>query len=823
MNRPTFPLPEQPHLAKKLPMFWLVFHCGIFLSLAASLFILAPPRINTSLFDIIPVSGALKSAAEADAILAERNSRLVVILSANEDFAAARAGALEFYSALDGTDGDFESLSFWADETFFDRYRRFLHDYRFMLLDSETIETLESGGARAIATNALASVYSPFTLAPLDALDSDPFMLVERSMQRIIGSPLLSSGNVSVHDDVMAAQFEGNWYVLIRGSLSPAGLALTNRESAVKNIYETGEKLMETNPEYRFYYSGIPFHSYESSSSAQKEISLISFASFAAILIIFLYIFRSLVPLAATFLAVGLSLLTAFASAMLFLREVHILSFVFGTTLIGTCVDYSIHFIIHRNAAASSEAMPEQPSLFSLKHCAVGSETRRRVFRGIFMCLLSTTICFMFLIFTPFAILKQFAIFSITGLISSFLTVICILPHIKLGSRKISFPIAKILDKFPRKTVKSICLSLIVFSFAGFIILLFHNREKIKIENSLGDLYSMSDKLFESERINAQVLQHGNSGWYFIVSGDDPDELLQNEEELCTALDNEMARGELGSYMAISSFCPSVKRQRCSYQAAEKLLPLAESQFLALGFPAEAADVYKMEFAAAGQFLLPDDSGFPAELRSSLWIGKSGNKYYSCVFPLHASGEENFRAIASQMDNVFFVNKVNDIQLELDSLTRIMLRFFIIAFAVLMIAVKWFYTWKQCFRILMVPVFLALTVFSVLSVLNISVGFFTIVGLILVLGLGLDYIFYNCEVENRMESRGHTTFAIFLSFLTTAISFGALALSSFAPVHIFGVTVFSGICSAFIFSTLLSVSFEPENQRNTGSAPSSAE
>jgi membrane associated rhomboid family serine protease len=30
--------------------------------------------------------------------------------------------------------------------------------------------------------------------------------------------------------------------------------------------------------------------------------------------------------------------------------------------------------------------------------------------------------------------------------------------------------------------------------------------------------------------------------------------------------------------------------------------------------------------------------------------------------------------------------------------------------------------------------------------------------------------------------------AIFLSFATTALSFGALALSSFVPVHVFGLT-----------------------------------
>ena len=40
-------------------------------------------------------------------------------------------------------------------------------------------------------------------------------------------------------------------------------------------------------------------------------------------------------------------------------------------------------------------------------------------------------------------------------------------------------------------------------------------------------------------------------------------------------------------------------------------------------------------------------------------------------------------------------------------------------------------------------------------------------------------------------------FAIALSFLTTAISFGALALSSFVPVHMLGLSIFLGLTTAF--------------------------
>jgi predicted exporter len=79
------------------------------------------------------------------------------------------------------------------------------------------------------------------------------------------------------------------------------------------------------------------------------------------------------------------------------------------------------------------------------------------------------------------------------------------------------------------------------------------------------------------------------------------------------------------------------------------------------------------------------------------------------------------------------------------------------------------------------------------------------VGLILVFGLGLDYMFYIAESETTQRGDlSLTKLAIFLSFATTALSFGALALSGFVPVHVFGLTVFTGLATAYAGAMLTS-------------------
>ena len=112
-----------------------------------------------------------------------------------------------------------------------------------------------------------------------------------------------------------------------------------------------------------------------------------------------------------------------------------------------------------------------------------------------------------------------------------------------------------------------------------------------------------------------------------------------------------------------------------------------------------------------------------------------------------------------------------------------------------------------------------LSVSSIFAVLGIKLEFFSITGMILVFGLGLDYVIY--MVENARRSTSCTSsnglsevsgssgsalesFAILLSFFTTLVSFGALALSHFVPVHMIGLSIFIGLCSAYLLTWLYS-------------------
>ena len=769
------------------PKLWLLYHLGLPALLGISVFLIGPLRINTSLSDMLPQSTFSKALAEAESLLAEKTNRQAIVLAAAEDFETARKGAELLYTKLEKS-VDFEEISFYYDSSVIAEFTEFLHKYRFVIASRETRTLLETGRAGEIAEDALVSAFGAFTFIPLNNIETDPFLLANKRMEEIITSPLLSRGSLAPKDDVLAAFNDGAWHVMLRVNLSPQSVSVAGNNNGAVTIRMAADAVRDLVPGLDFYFSGVPFHSHESSSSAQREISIISTITLLLILTFFLCVFRSPLPVILSILDVGTSIVIAAGIALLVFREIHIITFVFGTTLIGIGVDFSIHFFMHWKGN---------------KTLKKGTEIRSHLLKTIMICFVSTEICFSVFLFAPFPILKQFAVFSMAGLLSAFLTFYCIYPYLRMPAdekRSVAFFEGKFYQK-----IKNVSIPLffkvafaVILAASALLILLFHPLG-IKIENNISSLYTMSDFMLESEKRSARILDYGSQFWYFIVSGSSPDETLEHEENLALRLEEEVRRGNLGSVLGTTVFVPSIKTQEKTYEAMNALLPLAESQFNYLGFPPGFAESFYEEFKAGKIYCLPEDAPSMAGL-SSLWIGESGGNYYSCVMPLNAAGEEIFRSIAGEFDYVFFVNKAQDIGRDLDTLTRTMLLFFLAAYVVISVIVCFIYPWKDSIKICAVPFFLILCTWAAMAVNIIPMGFFPAAALILVFALGLDYTFY---MIRRKSGDILTLLAVILSFLTTLLSFGALAFSSFRPVHMFGFTVFAGLSAAFISAMLL--------------------
>ncbi len=761
---------------------WAAYHALILIAFCISLFFTKGLVFDADFTNMIPSANKNEAIKIAEKTITQNSSRSIFILSEHTDFEQAKLGAQKAFEILKKRQDKFNSLSLYTDESAFSEIYDFLREYRFNLLDLQTQNNLRAkDGAQKYAQNALATVYGGFSFTSLDNLAEDPFLLDEINLKNYLSAVTDSGTKLSPKDGVLARFFNDKWYVMIRGELNEKAARLADKENAIPLIYEN--LLPLENDELHFVFYGSPFHSYKSSSSASVEISVISTVSMIAVILILLIVFKSPFPVFLSVFSILCSILSAVCATHFIFGGLHMTSLVFGTSLIGSCIDYSLHYFINWKAS---------------KEFDTTAKIRHHIFKGLLLSLVSTEICFAMLLFAPFGLLKQMAVFSISGILSSFLTTAGFFPVFNLpAGEKRGIQFIEKIENFSNKTFTpktkkyaGRLLSLAVFSVC--IPILFFNRQKLSVKNDISNLYKMEGRLKEDTIKAYQILDYSPSSW-IIVSADSEEELLQKEENIASILPDK--------YLCTSRFIPSVQMQKQSIESSKLLLPFVNEQFENLGFEENDAQNYKNTLKDAEKKFVTVDAAVPDTLNSllkMLWIGKIEEKYYSIILPSAISDEFFYKNLCNTFDGVCFENKVKDISLSLDKLTELIVIMFALAFVIIFLIIKIFYNWRETLKIISIPVLSVLVILTVFVLAGLKIEFFCITGMILVFGLGLDYVIYKSQnKENTTE-----TFAIGLSFITTAISFGALALSSFVPVHVIGLAIFSGLATAFFCAIL---------------------
>lgn len=754
---------------------WALYHGGVIAAFLISLIFTKGLHFDADFTKMMPSSAESEAARIADRAISQGSGSTVFILASHQDFQTAKKAAETACEELSKHQSKFKSLNLYTDDGTAGEIQEFLGTWRANLLNSETQNLLNSkGGPEKLAQKALAQAYGGFSMTSLETLAEDPFMLDQINLASYLQAVSDSGTALSPKDGVLAVQFQDRWFVMIRGELSPEGARMASKENAVPLIYDVCFPLEKDGVRFAFY--GTNFHSYKSSTSAQSEISVISTVSLIAVILILLFVFRSGLPLLGSLFSISASVLIAFCATHLFFGNIHMTALVFGTSLIGSCIDYSLHYFINWKTEKSLDS---------------AEKIRRHLFNGLILSLVSTELCFTLLIFAPFGMLKQMAVFSLTGILSSFLTTGGFFTLFKLPpAEKRTIPFLEKLNfRIPHRKAVSLAVPALIFVTSAVILVVKH--QEVKISNNITNLYKMEGRLKDDTVLAYQVLDYSPSSW-LIVEGDTVDQVLQTEERLAPQIPDH--------YICTSRFIPSPSRQKESVKAASKLIPLAPAQYENLGFDADYAEDFAAAVNSASSVLTPE-SPLPETLQAllnMLWVGEVNGKFYSIILPSKVSDEGFYKKLAADNPGVYYENKIADINGGLNKLTKLIMLMFAAAFVVIAIIMKFFYSWRETLKIVSIPVLSILVITAVFVLAGLKIEFFCITGVILVFGLGLDYVIYRMEnKENKTEA-----FAIALSFLTTAISFGALALSSFVPVHVIGLSIFSGLVTAFVCAIL---------------------
>ena len=139
--------------------------------------------------------------------------------------------------------------------------------------------------------------------------------------------------------------------------------------------------------------SGAPFHTMLATRSTKFQVGVLGWISLCVVFFIGWRLFRNFRFVLPTSLSLGAGFLAGSAAVMLLPGRPHVMTFLFGTTLIGLGVDYCYH-------AQSKESAGD----------------RRAFIRNLTGALVTTCLAFSPLVFSSVAVLRQMAVFTIAGL-----------------------------------------------------------------------------------------------------------------------------------------------------------------------------------------------------------------------------------------------------------------------------------------------------------------------------------------------------------------------------------------------------------------------
>jgi predicted exporter len=248
---------------------------------------------------------------------------------------------------------------------------------------------------------------------------------------------------------------------------------------------------------------------------------------------------------------------------------------------------------------------------------------------------------------------------------------------------------------------------------------------------------------------------------------------------------------------------PSRAKQAESYRLiAERLMPRAETQMAALGFTGEESSAFKVDFsAAAGRSIGPEEffKGKFSNLAKSLWIGRVEGESFSAVLLMGVKDKAPLRTIEREATGVRLVDTVGDVSSVLDRYSLVAMILLALAYLVTFVGLWPFYGPRASAAIVAAP--LASSVFSsaALGLVGLPFNIFAVIGLILVLGTGVDYaIFYYDGAKHPKV----TAIGIFLAMITTFISYAALAFCSFMPAKVFGYVLTVGTAGSYLVAPI---------------------
>lgn len=556
-----------------------------------------------------------------------------------------------------------------------------------------------------------------------------------------------------------------------------------------QEVLQAQEQLAAQFPGVQQHATGALLHVFHSVQQSENEISVVGLGSMVCILILFLVIFRSPLPLLISSLILGAGVLMAFAVMIFMFGAVHMIALVFCSTVLGMGSDYTLHYFAHHYGNVTP------------------AQTMKKILVPTGLGMSITVLAFLALTLAPFPGFQQLALMAALGVASVWISMVLWFPFLPWRGRRASW-IARLLQQSSPHAGKTLPRPAVIAILLGALLLLGWGASRLQPNDDIRQLQATFPALQNAETQLQQWLGTRFATAYFLVTGADAETVLVRMESLCDQL-KAAAPEALQSAQCLSDWLPSTARQQQNHAALQALVNNGSEVWQGLnelGVPADLLVDYRQRLAGDSHRIMTPEAFWQGPMAArfdTLWLGQSGPDLAAVVRVAGVTDASRMPALASQVPGVHWVDQVQQYSDLFGHFRHNSALYVFAAYTLMLVLLGFRYGLKGAITILWPVLAAALSVLAVFGLTGWPFNLFTTLALIVVAGMGIDYgIFFR---ETR-EASGDTLLAVLLSAATTLLAFGLLALSKTAAISGFGTVILIGI-SVVLACTLLTRTF----------------
>jgi len=742
--------------------------------------------------DVTHFLATMDDPEEADLVAgladSELSRTLVVSLGVADSATAARAS--EAFAAIVRTNPEVAWLEGGVRPDVEQATYELYFPRRFMFVSPEPardVPVLTSDAGLTSAAQALQQMFADPMGAALKRLaPADPLMLFAALLKRFDaarpGDLALEDGRFVTHDGTHAIVFLGTKHSPLDAAAQEPLLAALDDARAEVSAQLGVPVILER--------AGIHMFGVQGRRAVESDITRISIISMSAIVLLFLWLYRSLRIFLLANLPLVSGMLVGIATGLAVFGRLHGLTLAFASTLIGVCIDYPIHFF-------SVHVLGELGR--------TPAQTLAHTWSGLWLGALTTIVGFGALAASGLPGLGEVGVVAASGVLAAIVVTRVVLPPLTSPVTRALPHAERLARRFERlihaagrhrKVLMVLSLGAVAL---GVIALPF-----LHMSDDLGALMKRDPALVAEDNAVRARISGVEPGRVIVALGASEQQALHVDEAIAERLARAQAAGQLGAFRTLTSFLWSedLQRQNLAAITAARLGERLEPAFVAAGFRAGVFAPLHDALAAPPPAPLDYHALMASPLASIIrpFRIEVGGQVGFLTFLQGVHDPDALAAAIADVPGARYIDQrrfMNDAYVSYRDHAALAIGLGLIAILAL-VAVR--YRRRDMILMASLPAIggCGLTL-AILTLAGVELDLLHLVSLLLISAMGVDYGVFMAETRAG-GATGATFVGMLFAALTTLLGFGLLAFSDNPAMSSIGVTITVGIIATVLLA-----------------------